>query len=223
MVIGSGGIATDIRNTDRYDEARALFQEIWRPGLGEVSDASELHVSPDGRRVVFTGVMCEALEGSLPTRICEVDLLTGALKVLSDGPNSDRTPKYSVDGRRVAFLSDRARSGDFQLYLLDLADGSARGTAPIDGWVEYLHWSPDGERVLLGVADRGADVSSGQGAAAKSDGVADAHSSWFPAVDAGDDTGRWRRVWVYDVEGGVSRCVTPPNLNVWEAVWCGNW
>jgi len=34
----------------------------------------------------------------------------------------------------------------------------------VEGWVEYLHWSPDGQRILLGVAGHGADVAGGQGA-----------------------------------------------------------
>ena len=106
----------------------------------------------------------DTLEGTPPTRICQVDLTSGDTRVLTFGPNTDRLPKFSPDGRQVAFLSDRHKAGDFQLYLLDPISGAARPTPPVEGWVEYLHWSPDGKRILLGVAGHGADISGGQGA-----------------------------------------------------------
>src|SRR5205807_1686910 len=97
------------------------------------------------------------LEGSPPTRICLTQLATGETRVLTFGPNSDRSPKFSPDGRHIAFLSDRLKAGDFQLYLLDPVGGAARPGPVVEGWVEYLHWSPDGKRILLGVAGHGAD------------------------------------------------------------------
>src|SRR5207245_1383599 len=83
---------------------------------------------------------------ALRTRICSTDLASGYTRVLTFGPNIDRSPKFSPDGQRVAFLSDRAHLGDFQLYLLDPETGAARSASAVEGWIEYLHWSPDGTR-----------------------------------------------------------------------------
>jgi dipeptidyl aminopeptidase/acylaminoacyl peptidase len=139
---------------------------------------------------------------------------------LSFGPNTDRLPIYSPDGRRVAFLSDRLNVGNFRLYLLDPVSGAVRPTPPVNGWVEYLHWSPDGKRILLGVAGHGADVSGAQGAIASKQ-TAGTRPSWMPTVETGDERYRWRRIWVYELASDSVRAVSHADTNVWEAVWCG--
>src|SRR5262249_2351008 len=156
-----------------------------------------------------------------PTRICVAELETGATRVLTFGPNTDRLPKFSPDGATVAFLSDRRKKGDFQLHLLDPQTGAARATPAVDGWIEYLQWSPDGGRILLGVAGHGADISGGQGAIT-SDQDADTVPSWMPSIETGDESYRWRRVWVYDVAADRVEPVGPSDSNVWEAAWCGD-
>jgi dipeptidyl aminopeptidase/acylaminoacyl peptidase len=192
-----------------------------QPGTGQISDASELHVAPDGSRAVFTGHIVNALEGVPVTRICLVHLQTGDLRVLTFGPNQDRTARFSPDGRRIAFLSDRHEKGNFQLYVHDLASGAARATPLVDGWVEYFRWSPDGKRLLLGVAGHGADIAGGQGAVSSKPREQDA-ASWMPDVDEGNDSHQWRSAWIYEPSTQRTRCATPAGLNIWEAAWCGN-
>jgi dipeptidyl aminopeptidase/acylaminoacyl peptidase len=209
----------DVRGTALYLEAEALCQTLRRPGSGAISDA--LEASTNGAQVVFAGALVESLQGTAPTRICLTQLQTGDTRVLTFGPNCDRLPKFSPDGRRVAFLSDRHESGAFQLYLLDPINGTATPTAPVDGWVEYLHWSPDGKRILLGVAGRGADVSGGQGAMT-SQRSGESLPSWMPEVETGNEQYRWRSAWVYDLLTDSVRRVNHAGSNVWEAVWCGN-
>jgi dipeptidyl aminopeptidase/acylaminoacyl peptidase len=211
----------DIRESALYREAEALYSTVRRPGTGQISDASEIHVASDGRSAVFTAAMVEALVGSPLSRVGRVDLDSGETRVLTFGPNTDRCPKYSPDAAQIAFLSDRHRAGDFQLYLLDAGRGAARATARVDGWAEYLEWSPDGRRILLGVAGHGADVAGAQGAIT-SKGEGEAVPSWMPSVEGGEEAHRWRRVWVYELDGDRVRVVSAVGSNVWEATWCGN-
>ena len=210
----------DIRETALYREAETLYRTLRQPGTGQISDAAEVHVAPDGQLVVFAGTLMDQLEGAAPTRICQVDLTSGETRVLTYGPNIDRLPKYSPNGQQIAFLSDRHKAGDFQLYLLDSA-GAVRRTPPVEGWVEYLHWSPDGRRILLGVAGHGADLAGGQGAVTSKQAAEDV-LSWMPAVASGDESYRWRRAWVYELATEHVRQVSQTESNIWEAVWCGN-
>jgi dipeptidyl aminopeptidase/acylaminoacyl peptidase len=212
---------SDIRNTRLYGEAEALYNALRAPGSGQISDASELDVSPDGQSVMFAGTLVDRLEGSPSTRISEMNIASGEIRVLTFGPNADRLPRYSPDGRLVAFSSDRRKAGDFQLYLLDPLSGAARPAPTVDGWVEYLHWSPDGKRILLGVAGRGADVAGVQGAISNK-GANEEVQSWMPAVETGLEASRWRRVWAYELATNGVRQISAPDINVWESVWCGN-
>jgi len=213
-----GPIQRDIRATPLYQEAQALFRTLRRPGGGEISDAAE--ISTNGRQAVFAGTLVNALEGTPTTRICLTELASGDTRVLTFGPGSDRSPKYSPDGRTVAFLSDRREPGNFQLHLLDPVSGIVRATPTVEGWVEYLHWSPDRKRVLLGVAGHGADVSSGQGAILSKQ-VASEVPTWMPQVETGNEQYRWRRIWIYELTVDRVSAIGLDNANVWEAVWCG--
>jgi dipeptidyl aminopeptidase/acylaminoacyl peptidase len=211
----------DIRDGELYRQAEALYTQVRQPGSGQISDAAEVNASPDGRYAVFSGTILDALEGAPPTRICRTDLATGDTRVLTFGPNVDRLPKVSPDGTHIAFVSDRAKAGDFQLHLLDAATGAARATPRVEGWVEYLHWSPDGKRILLATAGHGADIAGGHGAVTSKQ-LADSVPSWVPKVETGDESFRWRHAWIYELATDSVRKIEAPQLNIWEAVWCGN-
>lgn len=211
----------DIRDTALYREVEALCNTVRQPGSGQISDCAEVQVSPDGRFAVFAGTIMDALRGSPTTRICHIDLTSGDTRVLTFGPSMDHLPKYSPEGCQIAFLSDRRRKGNFQLHLLDMETGAARPTPVVEGWVEYLHWAPDGRRILLGVAGHGADNASGRGAIT-SEQVAEELPSWVPTVATGAEKFRWRHAYVYDLATDRTRQVSQESVNVWEANWCGD-
>jgi dipeptidyl aminopeptidase/acylaminoacyl peptidase len=211
----------DIRETKLYREVEALALVLRRTGSAQISDAADIQVAPDGRRAVFTATIVDKLEGATPTRIALTDLSSGDTRVLTSRSSVDRAPKFSPDGLRIAFLSDRRVAGDFQLYLLNLDSGAVQATPPVDGWVEYLHWSPDGARILLGVAGHGADIAGGHGAITSRPAREEA-PSWMPIIDTGDETCHWRRAWVYRLATNTVQRIEAPQINVWEAVWCGS-
>ena len=208
----------DIRETPLYREAEVLYGSFRRSGSGLVADATE--ISAHGRRAVFTGTLVDAANESV-SRVCLTDLDRGDTRVLTFGPNTDRQPKLSPDGQHIAFLSDRRKIGDFQLYLLDAESGECRATPAVEGWVEYLHWSPNSRRILLGVAGHGADLAGAQGAASSKTAAQDL-PAWMPLIDTGEESYRWRRAWVYDLEENRVAQVNAAHTNIWEAAWCGN-
>jgi len=211
---------SDIRSTPEFKEAELLYSKLRLPGTGQISNCTEIVVSPLGGEAMFSGTVIERLDGIVTTRICRVDLSSGRTSVLTFGPNTDRLPKYSPCGCHVAFLSDRGRRGDFQLYLLDPVTGSARQAPRVDGWIEYLHWSPSGRRILLGVAGHGADVAGGQGAITSTVQKQEL-PAWSPSVKGDEESHLWRRCWLFDVAIGAVRQIGPIDINVWEANWCG--
>ncbi len=211
----------DIRQTELFAELEQFYRHTRQPGTGQISDAAEIRGSPCGRYAVFAGVLMESLRGEPPTRIFQIELDSGDTRALTFGPNSDRLPTYSPDGRYIAFLSDRYQSGRFQLYLLDLTTGAAQSTPAVEGCVEYLQWSADGERILFGVAGADADLAAVQGAVRRQHPAGD-RPSWMPAVEPADDGGQTRWLCVYDRASGRVRKVSCSGNNVWEAAWCGN-
>lgn len=209
-----------MRATAVFREAEKIFAEVYRPGDGFISDITDLQRSPDPQRLFFTGTLVDTLDGPFVTRICEIDLQTGSTQVLTSGPNLDRHARSSPDGQSIAFLSDRGRPSDFQLFFLNVETQSVTAGPRVDGWVEYFEWSPDGRRILLGVAGHGAELSSGQGAY-KTDEVRGDMPSWMPQVIGSPSDFLWRRVWIFDIGRAKLSCASDELTNIWEATWCG--
>src|SRR5262245_44174576 len=130
-------MSADWRVTSFHDAAVALFASVHRPGTQQVSDADELHVSPEGSRGVFTASVVETLEGNPRTCIGLVDLASGAIRQATLHSHNARSARFSPDGLRIAFLSDRQTPGCFQLWLLESGSDEPVPTPVVPGGVEY--------------------------------------------------------------------------------------
>ncbi|MDQ3755169.1 MAG: hypothetical protein M3371_10615, partial [Acidobacteriota bacterium] len=74
------------------------------------------------------------------------------LRQLTNDPAQDRTPRWSPDGRQIAFLSDR--SGKYEIWKVN-EDGSGleQLTDVPDADVFNPVWSPDAKRLLYEMRD----------------------------------------------------------------------
>ena len=127
--------------------------------------ATEPQLSPDGQLAVVTlqtvapgfdgyrqALWLVPTEGSTPPR------------QLTIGARKDRQPRFSPDGRTLAFLSDRRplieerpdrrtspvaeHDGNAQVYLLPLDGGEAHRLTDLPRGVEAFEWSRDGTRLV---------------------------------------------------------------------------
>lgn len=65
---------------------------------------------------------------------------------------NDHRPRYSPDGARLAFMSTRTGNGD--IYVLDLATSALRRVTFDDGTEQLDGWSPDGEWLYFSSSSR---------------------------------------------------------------------
>src|SRR5207249_364631 len=67
---------------------------------------------------------------------------------LTSGAKSDTAPRWSPDGRRIAFVS--TRDGDSaQIYLIDIGGGEARRLTNMPQGASDAAWSADGRRIAF--------------------------------------------------------------------------
>ncbi len=212
----------DVRQTPLYDEAETIFRTVLNPGSGLPVGAVDVSASPDGSQIVFTGTLLESLDTAPAMRVCLTDLETGTTRVMSAGPNLDLSPKFSPDGRQLAFRSDREAAGNFQIYLIDLMSGETFPAPRLDGWVETFAFSPDSGSLLALVAEYGADVAAVHGGTTSKRAASSDSPNWLPVVETDDETHGGRSAWIVGLSDGKARRVSPDDLNIWEASWCGN-
>ncbi len=94
---------------------------------------SDPQLSPDGRTVVFVRTTTDPKTGGRNADIWSVPADgSGDAKPLIGGEKTENTPRWSPDGKRLAFISNR--DGAPQVYVAD-ADGSniRSGHEPRDG------------------------------------------------------------------------------------------
>jgi dipeptidyl aminopeptidase/acylaminoacyl peptidase len=209
----------DIRQTRSYKDVEAFYRHIMGPSFGRITQPEQLAVSPDGKTVAFAGRSYEELKGHGTTRIAAVPFAGGEVRTLTNGPNDDHSPAWSPDGRTLAFLSDRATKDEAQLYLLSGDVGEARPAPKVKGIVEYIAWSPDGTRILMGVAEEGAELAGAQGSGRET--ITEDLPGWMPQVRSTSSPAGWRRLYMYDVANDAVSVWSRDGLNVWEAAWAG--
>jgi imidazolonepropionase-like amidohydrolase/Tol biopolymer transport system component len=98
-------------------------------------------VSPDGARVVFD------LLGDLYVMPIGGSTAAAPATRLTTGPAFDMQPRFSPDGRRIAFTSDRG--GLFNIWVMD-ADGKNPTAVSREEkwWVNSPAWAPDGDFIF---------------------------------------------------------------------------
>jgi len=128
----------------------------------------------------------------------------------------DALPRWSPDGSRLAFASDRAHAGLMSVYVLSPEIGEAVPVGDMAGSCEDLSWSADGQRLLVLAADPGSDRAGAQTATRIESRDAP------PADPKVTMPGQaWRRLHLVDVSDGSTREAGPPGENIWEFDWDG--
>jgi dipeptidyl aminopeptidase/acylaminoacyl peptidase len=130
-----------------------LFRIQW------VSDA---RIAPDGRTLAFTVTRLDEGADDYRSAIWVVPADGSAPpRRFTNGGGKDSAPRWSSEGTRLAFLSDRD-GGKAQVYMMNVTGGEARKLSTIPQGAGAPVWSPDGTRLVTVVRTGGEDQGSTQ-------------------------------------------------------------
>ena len=211
----------DLRDSPLYAEIADFFAALHSPGEGAATDAADLAISSDGKIAAFTATVFLEMARSPVTRIGLLSLATGELQLRPQSAGNDRLPRFSPNGRRMAFLSDQLMSGAYQLFIADGEGNHARAMPPVDGVIENIAWSADASSLLVSVAGFGADIAGAQGGATTVKRAREL-PAWSPSLDTGDADNLWRVAYRFDLETESYQRVSPSGVNIWECAWLNN-
>lgn len=112
--------------------------------MWKMSRAGSSSLSPDGRTLLYAQTDYNMAENRGVTTIWVEDLATKAVTRLTDTASNNADPKWSADGQKIYFLSDR--SGSMQVWEMTPAGGNARQLSAFDKDVEGFGISPRGDK-----------------------------------------------------------------------------
>jgi len=141
---------------------------------------------------------------------------------------SENTPRFSPDGKFIAFLSDRddgAEKDDatVQVWLMDRAGGEARRLTDFKGAVSDIVWSPDSKKLALIVEDAKPDGPKQK----KADDDSDSAKSKPIVIDRfyfkEDITGylgkERQHLYVFDLASRKAERIVPGAFDEYEPAW----
>ncbi|TKA31105.1 hypothetical protein B0A50_02074 [Salinomyces thailandicus] len=116
-----------------------------------------VQISPNSQQVLYcTTPPCKASEHAQSTLWLAETGKAKSSRQLTPGLHNDREARWSPDGKNVAFLSDRAKTGEScAIYLLPLGGGEAYPVTPTQNEraIDRYEFSPDGKTIAYVSAD----------------------------------------------------------------------
>jgi dipeptidyl aminopeptidase/acylaminoacyl peptidase len=111
-------------------------------------------VSPDGSRIVYTvnEAVTSADKSEFVTQVWMATVATKQSVQLTFGEKSSTNPKWSPDGKWIAFTSNRKDNRN-NLFRLSLDGGEAEPLTDLKSAVTNFDWSPDGRYIAYTMAD----------------------------------------------------------------------
>ncbi len=174
--------------------------------LASVHPFTQVAISPDAKHAAWIEEQIVNRVDTGKSFIYTIDLKPGATptRISRTPAASDRELAWSPDSKTLAFLSDREKKGQMQLYVT--TPTSSRKLTNLTGYLTGPQWSPDGTRIAVLFAE---NAPSGGGPLEAE------------PIETGVIGGEIhnQRLTIVDVASGAARQVSPRGMNIYEYDW----
>ncbi len=127
--------------------AQQTSQQFTITELLKVRRVGDPQISPDGKAIAYTITDVDKASNRGTTHIYLVPTTGGEPKLLASGERSSSSPRWSPDGRKLAFVS--TREGTPQIWTIDVASGAQQKVTNVAGGAGDPLWSPDGKLIAF--------------------------------------------------------------------------
>ena len=116
--------------------------------LYRLKTVSDPRVSPDGKWIAYTVSIPDLEQNGYNSDIWLVPVTGGEPLRLTNSPEADHSPRWSPEGKRIAFISERA--GTANIFIIPVAGGEARQITRAGTDLYAPIWTHDGAHIICG-------------------------------------------------------------------------
>ena len=138
--------------------AQGEKRNVTADDLLALREASDVRLSPTGTSLAFVLTSIDKANNREVSNIWTIPAGGGAAKQVTDGAFSDSSPRWSPDGQRIAFSSNR--DGKPGLWVVETGTGRTLKLAPwprreffISKAGDMFSWSPDGKEIAFAAGE----------------------------------------------------------------------
>jgi dipeptidyl aminopeptidase/acylaminoacyl peptidase len=179
-------------------------------------------IAPDGSAVAFVRVVVNRQDDTYESSIWLVPAKGGEPRPLTTG-RRDTSPRWSPDGRRLAFLrpvEGTGRGTQVQVHVLPLDGGEPRAVTSLADGVTALAWAPDGSKLAVASNVRAGSPAPAEAGRPRPSEARVITRARFRADGGGYvDPRRRSRIFVVGADGGAARGLGRDRLDDTDPVW----
>ena len=215
------GVIVALLATDS-SRAGAAIRSLTLDDLASLREVEDPQISPDGAWVAYTVRRRDFEEDDRDTDIWMASWDGQQSVRLTTSKKGETTPRWSPDGRYLAFLSSRDYKAETeQIWILNRAGGEAERITDLKGGVEDFAWSPNGKRLAIIASDPDPDAPDPeQPEAKKKTPKPIVIDRFYFKEDRTGYLGELRQhLYLFDLETRKADLLTPGKLNEYLPSW----
>ncbi|HEV2306173.1 MAG TPA: S9 family peptidase [Candidatus Acidoferrales bacterium] len=181
--------------------ARAQQHRFEVADMEKLVSVADPQISPDDKSIALTVGRINMKEDGTDSEIVLINIASGEQRVLTSGHKHASSPRWSPDGKSLAFIAESGEEKDAtpQVFMLPMDGGDAKKITNASDGVEQFAWRPDG-KVIAYVTPDPADKKA----------IA-AHHDAFQVGDTDyleTAAGQPSHVWLVSADGGEAKRIT---------------
>lgn len=216
--------------------AQADLKPFEPADVHRIKAVSDIAISPDGQWVAYQVRTTDVDTDKRPTDLYMANWDgTQTIRLTHTKDSDESSPKFSPDGKYLAFIAGRSDGSDkkdkkdpkakSQVWLLNRSGGEARRLTELKGGVSAFEWSPDSTRLVLVARDpEEEDETEGEG----DEENKPSHDTPKPIVIdryqfkqdvVGYLGNRYQRLYVFDLKSGEATVLTEGPYDSTQPAW----
>jgi dipeptidyl aminopeptidase/acylaminoacyl peptidase len=156
LMTAIAGVSTTDTKAQEKSEPSPAVQEVEKI-LFSTHHFEQAAISPDGKQVAWVETLVGkdgAPSGNSAIYVADAQSKTQPLRITANSTASakdhqDGNVAWSPDSKHLAFLSDAAKSGQQQLYIIGAAGGVPKKLTSVVGFLNAPKFSPDGKSIAV--------------------------------------------------------------------------